>query len=144
MEGVDVKDLNTAHLPSWPSTGAALSAGGLLEGLPQNVAVEITLRTAQSGKGFIGRKYFGGLDQSVQIDARHFAPGVGTAFRNFVDTLRTNPPTNSTLALGRRELLAGTDSHGNPLAPRPADSLPIVRVDLTDTRFDSQRRRLGR
>jgi hypothetical protein len=144
MERVEIKDLNSAHLPSWPSSGAPQGGAGIGAAMPLNTSIEITLRSANSGKGFIGRKYFAGLDDVVRADARHFTSAAGGTFRTFVDTLRTNPPSGCTLAIGRRALLAGADSHGNPLPARPADSLTVVRVDLTDFRFDSQRRRLGR
>jgi hypothetical protein len=144
MIGVEIKDLNAINQPSYPSTGAPLAGTGALAPLALSLSVEVTLRTAQSGKGFVGRKYFAGLDQVAQLNGRHFTQAAGTAFQAFVDAIRVTPPANSALAIAQRALQAGSDSHGNPMPARPADSIPVIRIDLVDTRFDSQRRRLGR
>lgn len=148
IRGIHVKDLRQRNLPTWEylyptahpgtSTGFPLSASSSLV---------ISLRTANSGKGYFGRIYAMGITQDNLADARHFAATISTPALNFADAMRSAMAgSNFTWGVGQRALAANTD----PAAPpnqqqaRPANIIPIISTKLTDLRIDNQRRRLGK
>lgn len=145
MIRLEIKDINSANNVWWISDSAPAAGTGLSNALPSNLAIEVTARTAKSGRGFVGRHYMAGLDSGVQVDAYTFESTAGDAAVAFWEAVRTGLTSNGlTMALAQKELLAGQDANGNAMPPRAANSEPIIRHDLTDYRFDTQRRRLGR
>jgi len=142
---VTVKDLRSAYLAEFPSSGAPVNGTGAAGPLPLSVAVCITLKTAQSGRQYRGRVYFAGLDQAATTDATTFSPATSTAARAFAAGLDTVMTGNGMpMCVAQRALQAGTDINGNPLPARAAGTVDVVDYVATDNRFDSQRRRLGR
>lgn len=149
LSGVHVKDLRAANNPTLTSTGLPVLGTGTGSVLPQDNALVITLKTAFSGKGYVGRVYLPGLDSAQLADSRHWISttvfdNAALGFVNAVNSAMT--AQGLPWVLGRRALQANTD----PAAPphlqqnRPADTIPIASAAVTDHRVDSQRRRLGR
>jgi hypothetical protein len=149
LSEVHVKDLRAANNPTLVSTGLALPGTGTGTALPQDNALVVTLLTAFSGKGYVGRVYLPGLDSLQLADSRHWISTAGfdnaaLGFCNAVNSAMT--ASGMPWVLGRRKLLANSD----PAAPPPynqnreADTIPITGPKITDHRIDSQRKRLGR
>jgi hypothetical protein len=143
--GVGLRDLRNANQIEYLSSSAAMVGADATGTLPASNSVAITLKTNQSGRGFRGRVYLGGLGLIVNVDPRTFSGAAGLAGIAFVNGLNTVMTSNGLpLCIGQRALLAGTDSHGNPLPARAANTVLVTSVVVVDHRFDSQRRRLGR
>lgn len=144
--GVEVKDLRAANQTALVSTGAAVSGTGTELAISQGSAMVITLRTDQSGRGFVGRVYLGGIDVSTMANARNFttaALNAGVAWVQAINGVVT--PLLGRLVLAQRALAADPSSQNPAMTnPRPAATKPILTVTYADTRIDSQRRRLGR
>ena len=147
--GVHVKDLRTANQPTITSTGASLAGTGTGTQLPQDSALVVTLRTAFSGKGFVGRAYLPGLDSLQLADSRHFISTTvfdnsATGFCNAVNSAMT--AQGIPWVIGQRALQANTTPGAPPALaqPRPANTIPITAAVIVDHRIDSQRKRLGR
>lgn len=147
LTGVRVKDLRAANNPTLLSTGVAVLGTGAGAAVPQDCALAVTLRTAFSGKGYVGRAYLGGLTVTDLADSRHWASGVQTPAINFMNAINS-AMTASGLpwVLAQRQLAGNPDPAAPPSQqqPRPAGVVPITAANLTDLRVDSQRRRLGR
>jgi hypothetical protein len=147
--GVHVKDLRAANNPTLISSGNATPGTGTGNMIPQDSALVVTLRTAFSGRGFVGRVYLPGLDSTNLADSRHFISttvfdNAAIGFANAINTAMT--PQVGSWVLGRKHLLASPDPAAPPPynSPRPADTIPITAAVLVDHRIDSQRKRLGR
>lgn len=143
---VIVKDLRAANNPGYESTG--ISTPGTATGTPlsQGTAMCITLRTARSGRGFVGRVYLGGLASGVEETSRNFlstACNLGVQFVTGVQSVIT--PLLGSPVLAQRALDPDPDNPNPAMTqPRAANTVPIVLVNFADTRIDSQRKRLGR
>lgn len=112
-----------------------VNAAGTDTSVPRsnNAALCVTLRTAQSGRSFRGRKYMFGLTR-LNGTAVSWAAGtvVGAlgAWESLYDQLQTN---NTPLAV--------RSTHANK-APRARGVLTLVETITADSSVDSQRRRL--
>jgi len=142
---VGLRDLRTAHLPEYMSTGSLVAGADATGAMPSSVAIAVTLLTAQAGRGYRGRSYFGGLGLITTQDARTFNAAAGQAAVDFMEGIMSTMQTNGMpLGVAQRALLAGTDANGNPMPARGASIIPVTAAILRDHRFDSQRNRLGR
>jgi len=143
--GIRVKDVRTANLAEHESNGAAIAGTGVGTVASLNDALVVTKRTAQSGKAFRGRMYFGGLAVGALDTPTHWDPAKGQNLVNWCTSLLASWNTSGLQAavLGKH-LMAGTDHAGNPLPERAARAIPITEFDIANSRKDSQRRRLGR
>jgi len=149
LAGIHVKDLRAANNPTLTSTGVAIPGTGTGTPLPQDNALVVTLVTAFSGKGFVGRAYLPGLDSAQLADSRHYIStgAFDTAVINFANAINSAmTPSIGAWVLGRKYLLANSDPAAPPPynSPRPADTIPITAAKITDHRVDSQRKRIGR
>ena len=145
FRGVWVKDIGAANLPWFESSGADVAGTGAGTALAESIAVAVTALTAKAGREWHGRSYLGGLDASAQSDSRHHSVPAGTAAVAFMQALRTTAGTSQLqLAVGQRELLQGTSASGAVLPPRASHAEPITGYRITNSRLDTQRRRLGR
>jgi hypothetical protein len=142
---VGVRDVNTANNVEWLSSGAAVPGVGVGPAMPLNDSICITWVSAKTGRENRGRIYFAGLDASAAASATTVAPTALSQAEAFATGLHTNiNSAGLTHCIANRQLLAGKDAHGNDLPPRTATSVDVAAAKVTDNRFDSQRRRLGR
>jgi hypothetical protein len=147
LTGVHVKDLRAAFNPTIESTGVSIPGTSTGGELPQDCASVATLRTAQSGRGFVGRAYLPGLTQDNLADSRHWNSSLGPAMIAFMNGINTAMTAQGLpWVLAQRALLANTDPNAPPPynQPRQAAVIPITACAMADTRVDSQRKRLGR
>jgi hypothetical protein len=142
---VELKDLNVANNAAYLSGGLPAAGTGALAQAAASLAIEVSLRTAKAGRGFVGRVYLGGLDTIAVADAYSFSQQTGGFAVAFIEAIISGlPAAGFSLAIAQRALLAGTDANGNPMPARPADKVIVTSARMTDHRLDSQRRRLGR
>ena len=145
LVAITIKDLNSAYQPAFSSTGAAALGTATGIALPLNSALVVTLRTNQSGQGYRGRAYLGGMNDAQLADSRTFSTAAGAAAQAFVDGIRNIMDTNTIpMAIAQRALAAGTHHDGSPWEARPAALVDVVSISIANPRVDSQRRRLGR
>jgi hypothetical protein len=146
LSGVEVKDLRAGNNAGILSSGPATTGTGTGRPLSQGTAMVITLKTAKSGPGFVGRAYLPGLDDSVLASARNFDEtmlALGVAFVTGIQTVVT--PLVGQLVVAQRALNADPTSQNPAMQqPRAADVVPVTQIAFADTRVDSQRRRSGR
>jgi hypothetical protein len=64
---VGVRDLTQPNLPEYLDSGVPVQGTSVTEGLPSQVSLCITMRTAKSGKSFTGRVYLGGFDEAQNV-----------------------------------------------------------------------------
>ena len=147
LDGVFVKDVRAPNFPNISSTTLGVSGSSTSPAISQGSAMAITLRTAFSGRGFVGRVFLPGLTVGMLQNAVQFvdlSQSQGVAFITAVATAVQN--ALGPLGVGQRQLLAST----NPAAPPPfnagRNAILITPVTVTSVglRVDSQRRRLGR
>lgn len=120
LAGVDSGEVTLAISP-------AQEGGSGNPGLPGNVALCVSLRTALSGRTTRGRKYFAGLDETKVTG-------------NLLD-----PTTAADILDGVNALISSMVDGGHPLAIFSRTALTLTTIStatLVDLVVDSQRRRL--
>jgi hypothetical protein len=145
LKRLQIKDISVVNMPWHLSTAAEVAGAGLLDPITAQSAIAVTSLTQFAGKQWHGRFYVGGLDAAAQLDSRHHGTAAGAAAVAFGEAIRTGVGASQlTLALAQRALQAGSTSQGAPLPARAAHAEPITGHKITNNRFDTQRRRLGR
>jgi hypothetical protein len=89
--------------------------------------------------------YLGGLADTALQNMFDTATAANTAAAAFVTGIMT-VLAGATMPMGiaQRQLNAGTDHAGNPVAARAANIIPVTLAEVHNPRVDSQRRRLGK
>jgi len=145
LDAVSIKDLRTANQAELLSTSGAALGTGTGDPLASSTALVVTHRTQQSGQGFRGRSYLAGMVASTLSDPNTFSPSANAAALAFLEGVRQVMSSNSMpMVVAQRALGAGTHHDGSPWSARPADVVPVIALDIANTRVDTQRRRLGR
>lgn len=141
--GVQLRDLRTANMPFVASTGGATVGTGVATALPPGVALVISERTAQAGRGFRGRVYLPGLDSSAVTAATGAASAAAnTAAVNFVTAVQTALTASAiTLSIANPARQAYTGRTGRALAARAAGIINVTSLVARLTALTSQRRR---
>lgn len=143
LNTVSLRDLSVLNALYVPSTSAASAIGSdATQLLPFETAAALTARTALSGPGGRGRMYMLGFTSGSLASGNLMGTVLTTALTQFAagipGVFSTNGLTNC-LALPSR--VAYTGSTGRQHPARPAGTADIVRWDLRDNHWDSQRRR---
>lgn len=141
--GVQLRDLRTANMPFVSSTGGATVGTGVATALPPGVALVISERTAQAGRGFRGRIYLPGLDSSAVTAATGAASAAAnTAAVNFVTAVQTALTGQAiTLSIANPARQAYTGRTGRALTARAAAIINVTSIVARLTALTSQRRR---
>lgn len=116
------------------STGLPADGANVQEPLPGNVALCMSLRTAQRGRSFRGRSYIVGLTENQVSGNLLTAPAAAAwlaAYDELVNLLNTGPYILS---------VCSKRTGGNPRAQGVLT--PVIDAVLVDNVVDSQRRRL--
>jgi hypothetical protein len=138
---VGIRDLRVANQVEYVSAAAAVPGTGAGNPLPNELAAVVTLRTAQAGKSFRGRAYFGGAIVGENTAAGQIAAGFNTALATFMTNVQTDMTAEGiTLSILSRPRFAN-------LTP-PADVqtyagalTPVTAILTRDIEWDTQRRR---
>jgi len=139
---VEVQDVRSADLPIFASTGAAAPGTGTGTALPDEVALVLTLRTANIGPGNRGRLYQMGWATNALGAAGVVAAGAVTALGNWGGGIATAIGANGmSWALGLRARAAYTGTTGRQHPARPASAETLTTFLVRDNHWDSQRRR---
>lgn len=133
LANVGLRDIRTANQAEFLDSGAAVA--GTLTGdlLPPQVALVVTLRTAQAGRSFRGRVFLPGFGEGVNS-----AAGVSTSV--------AGPPA-FVAAIKSSLITSGLDLgviHRPTASPLPVTSgfiTPVTSIVLRDAVWDTQRRR---
>lgn len=133
LVNVGLRDVRTANAAEFLDTGGAVA--GTLTGdiLPPQIAIVVTLRTAQAGRSFRGRVYLPGFAEGTNSAAG--VSTAGTAPVGFITALKA--------ALVTSGLDLGVLSRPAPdaLPPRAGFITPVTAIVMRDTVWDTQRRR---
>lgn len=146
LSGVEVKDIRAANNPIIPSTGVALAGSAAGAPISQGSALVVTLATQFSGRGFFGRAYLAGLTGGALATARDATQATANAAVAFVSGVNSAMTASGLpMVVAQRLLLASTAPGAPPPynSNRPAGTIPVQNIRVTDLRLDSQRRRLG-
>lgn len=141
--GVQLRDLRTANMPFVSSTGAVTPGTGAASALPPGVALVISERTAQAGRGFRGRIYLPGLD-SVALTAATGAASAAanTAAVNFVTAVQTALTASAiTLSISNPARQAYVGKNLRAIPARAAGIINVTSLVARLTALTSQRRR---
>jgi hypothetical protein len=104
---------------------------------PAQVAVVLTKRTSLSGRSRRGRMYLFGVPEAYQQDERHITAAAVAAYNEVGSSLMT--------AFVGTEWTPVVVSYIDDGAPRVTPLVtPLTALECRDSRYDTQRRRLGR
>lgn len=141
--GVQLRDLRTPNMPYVTSTGGATVGTGVATALPPGVALVISERTANAGRGFRGRVYLPGLDSAAVTAATGAASAAAnTAAVNFITAVQTALAASAiTLSIANPARQAYTGRKGRAIGARAAGIINVTSIVARLTALTSQRRR---
>lgn len=135
LANIGLRDIRTANTAEFLDTGGAVAGTMTGDLLPPQVALCITLRTAQAGRSFRGRVYLEGFGEGANA-VGGVAPGAITAPAvAFVVAIQN--------ALVASSLNLGVLSRPAPQLPVPRAGFitPVTSIVARDGVWDTQRRR---
>lgn len=133
LANVGLRDIRTGNAAEFLDSGAAVAGTAAGDLLPPQVALVVTLRTAQAGRSFRGRVYLPGFGEASNSATGTATPLTGAV--NFVTAIKSALITSG-LDLGV--------IHRPTAAPLPVTAGFITTVTAIVTRdgvWDTQRRR---
>lgn len=134
--GVDVYDMRSSTGQVVHQTnGAGVGTGGG-DMLPLNVAVCVTLRSANRGRSARGRVYLAGLTENDITDGSFVAAATGAAQNMLLDI------RNGAQALGWTHVIRSTQKDGQ--TRNPADTYAVTLAEVRYAKATTQRRRIDR
>lgn len=152
---VGVRSLSSPNLQEWRDAGAPVSGTAVGDPLPAEVALCITLRTANSGKSFRGRTYLPGFAESQNDVNGLISSATSAAAVAFMTAIR-NAFTASGLTMAvlsrpayeqiveRTTLIPGQESVVDRLSHSTAKSggfTNVTSLESRTARWEAQRRR---
>lgn len=139
---VTIRSVHAAFQPMVQSTGAAVIGTGAGQGLPNEVALCVTLRTALTGPQNRGRFYIPGFDTTGLAAGNVASATLVTAAQNWANTISgAFSAQGYTWVIGQPHRLAYTGSTGTQHPERLATSQVVTSSPVRDNHWDSQRRR---
>lgn|SRR5215469_7545335 len=147
VTAVDLRDLRSpGNFPLVPSTVAAASGTSASPSMPPGTTLVITLRTAQAGRAFRGRVYWGGW--ATNADAGNGSAtttpstGATVSLNAFFASWNTTWTSNGmTFCIGQPQRQQYTGITGTVHPARAANTIPLTAFQVRDAVWDSQRRR---
>lgn len=133
LANIGLRDLRTANTAEFLDTGGAVAGTGTGDVLPPQIAMCVTLRTAQAGRSFRGRVYL---------------PGFNEASNSVTGTLTSTASSVAFVTAIKAALVASSLDLG--VLSRPAPTAPVPRAGFIttvtsivarDSVWDTQRRR---
>jgi len=139
--GVSMRDLRTIDQPFVESTAIDVVGTAAGDPLPGNVSAVVTLRTALAGRRNRGRLFVIPLDEGSNDAGGRIAAAAKTALDSFAAGLMNAVQSSGgTMAILNRPLFNKADC----TVLRQPGLVDVVTALIRDTRWDSQRRRLGK
>ena len=140
--GVHIRNVDVPDQPIIESTNPPVAGTGSLPALPNEVAICVTLRTAQSGRQFRGRLYLPGFNWNCLEAGNLILPAAVAGVNGWAATIRSVfSASGYTWVIGQKARAAYTGSTGTAHPARDADSVDITTASVRDNHWDSQRRR---
>lgn len=143
LVGVSLRNMAIADQALIDSNGPAAAGTGTGGGLPDEVAVNITLRTAKVGPANRGRFYIPGWDRSANVAGNVVDAAAVTAASNWANNTVRSAITGQGLVwvIAQPERLGYIGSTGRVHDPRPATSTDITLAVCKDNHWDTIRKR---
>lgn len=142
LSAVTIRDLNTANQPLIQSNVASAAGTSASPALPNETAVNVTLRTALAGRANRGRSYVPGWATNALGAGNVVAAAAVTALNAWAQTWPNALAAGSyTLVIGQPARAAYTGSSGTQHPARAAGSVQVTSLVVRDNHWDSQRRR---
>lgn len=142
FSGVSLRQVHTPGGALVQSTSAAVPGTGTGVSLPNEVAVCVTLRTANAGVSNRGRMYLPGLRvgevSAGNVLAAATVSNITTWAAGFISIFSGQ---GLTLVIGQPARNAYVGSTGTAHPARVAGSIPVTQLLCRNNTFDSQRRR---
>lgn len=130
----------TSGVATFPATGSEVGAESS-PGLPGNVSITISFRTANRGRSFRGRNYWVGLTEATVAANEVTSARIGEIISCYVAVVAVAEGEGWNHVIASR--YSGVDSDGKPI-PRANGVMTVVTTYIVvDTHVDSQRRRLS-
>lgn len=136
FDGVDVYDMRTSTGLVVHRTQGAGVGTGTGDMLPLNVALCVTLRSANRGRSARGRVYLAGLTENDITDGAFVAAASGAAQNMLLDI------RNGAQSLGWTHVIRSTQKDHQVRSP--ADTYAVTIAEVRYTKATTQRRRVDR
>jgi hypothetical protein len=144
LAGVTLQDVRTATGIEINSTGGAVAGGSASPAMPDEIAVAVTLKTANRGPSGRGRFFVPGFATNTIAAGNVIAAAAVTALTTWANTTLNGAIVGNlgqmVLALPARNGYTSLAT-GRIFPPRAAGSVPLTQLLCRDNHFDSQRRR---
>jgi len=142
LAGISLRDVNAPNGALINSTTPAAPGTSASPGLPDEVALVVTMRTALAGRANRGRMYIPGWATNALAAGNVAAAATVTALQNWVQGFGTvYTASGLTLVIGQPARNAYTGSTGTQHPARPAGSVIVNALPVRDNHWDTQRRR---
>jgi hypothetical protein len=139
---VTLRDLNTPNQALIANNVAGGAGSSASAGLPNEVAVVVTLRTAKAGRAFRGRIYLPGWATNALGTGNVIAAACLTDINAWANTIPTVFTSQGlTFAIGQHSRVAYTSPIGTPHPKRDPTTVDITSQSVKDNHWDTIRRR---
>jgi hypothetical protein len=140
---VTLTSVHTAGLPSFVSTGGAVSGSDVAQALPSESAVCVTLKSNFRGPSNRGRMYITGYGNDSVSSGNLISPTTVTDTAAWANNIKSVLAAQSlTWCIGQRDRAAYLGSTGTQHPARAANAnIDIQSAIVRDNHWDSQRRR---
>jgi len=143
LTSVSLLDMRSTTGVEIPSSSAAVPGTSAGTAIPDEMAIVITLRTANRGRSGRGRVYLGGFTNLAIGVGGVIAGTTVTAINNWATTnmLGTLSTNLGPMVLGLPHRKAYTSPTGAAIPDRPATTVQVTTATVRNNTWDSQRRR---
>ena len=143
FQAVSLRDVRVANMPLVTSTVASVVGTDPGIALASQIALVITLRTANAGRAFRGRVYIPGWGVVAQGGGTMASAAAGTAAHAWIVAVQSALNAQSmVLAIGQPARQQYTSPvTGRTIPARVSGVADVTQIILRDNTFDTQRRR---
>jgi len=142
FSGVSLRNVHTPNNPILTSTGTAVPGTGAGVTYPNEVAVVVTLRTANVGVQNRGRMYIPNWTSDASAAGNVVLGSAITALQNWANTIAAALSAQGyTWVIGQPARSQYTGTTGTVHPARAATSIVITSASVRNNTWDSQRRR---
>lgn len=135
LVNVGLRDIRTGNAAEFLDSGGAVAGISAIDALPPQVALVITLRTAQAGRSFRGRVYLCGFTEGKNDPGGVVAAAIPPLAVGFIQSIQNALQAN---ALNLGVIHRPTEA---PLPVTTGFCTPVTSIVCRDAVWDTQRRR---